>query len=102
MNYQETIKDVIEKNEVVVFMKGTAEQPRCGFSKCVVDILNELGVIFYDINILDDHPNIMLALREVSGWPTSPQLFVKQQLVGGCDITQEMYQSGELQKLLGL
>lgn len=102
MAYQKMIKEMIDDNEVVLFMKGNADQPRCGFSKCVVDILNELGAVFYDVNILEDHPNFMHALREVSGWPTSPQLFIGQQLVGGCDITQEMYRSGELQKLLGL
>jgi len=102
MAYQEKIKEIIDTNEVVLFLKGTADQPRCGFSKCVVDILNDLGVVYFDVNILEDHPNIMLGLREVSGWPTSPQLFIKQNLVGGCDITQELYQNGELQKLLGL
>lgn len=102
MGYKDQIKTIIAENEVVLFMKGTANQPRCGFSKCVVDILNELGVIFYDVNILEDHPGFMQDLRDVSGWPTSPQLFINQELVGGCDLAQELYQTGELQKLLGI
>jgi len=89
----------IAGNDVVLFMKGTKEMPQCGFSMQVAQILNYLGVDFKDINVLDD-----LAVREgikaYSNWPTIPQLYVKGEFVGGCDIVREMFQAGELQELL--
>lgn len=100
MKYARMIKDTVENNEMVLFMKGTAQQPLCGFSARAVNILNQLRVIFLDVNIMEDHPTIALELRELYGWPTSPQLFVRGKLIGGSDIMAEMYQTGELQKLL--
>jgi len=89
----------IAGNDVVLFMKGTKQMPQCGFSMQVAQILNYLGVDFKDINVLDD-----LAMREgikaYSNWPTIPQLYVKGEFVGGCDIVREMFQAGELQELL--
>lgn len=92
------IKKEIESNDVVLFMKGTADFPSCGFSAKVVHILSELGVSFKDINILEDD-SLRQGLKEFSHWPTFPQLYVKGELVGGCDIVREMYGSGELAQL---
>jgi monothiol glutaredoxin len=100
---EQEIRDWLGKqiagNEVVLFMKGTKQMPQCGFSMQVAQILNYLGVDFKDINVLDD-----LAVREgikaYSNWPTIPQLYVKGEFVGGCDIVREMFQAGELQELL--
>ena len=102
MNEQE-VRDWIGKqvaaNDVVLFMKGTKETPQCGFSMQVAQVLQHLGVDFKDINVLDD-----LGLRDgikvYSNWPTIPQLYVKGEFVGGCDIVREMFQAGELQELL--
>ena len=102
MKYADKIKEIVENDEVVLFMKGTAKQPLCGFSARAVNILNQLKVIFIDMNILDDHPAITLELRDLYGWPTSPQLFVRGKLIGGSDIMAELYQTGELHKLLGV
>lgn len=98
--YHDLINNTVENNEVVLFMKGTADQHRCGFSARAVAILKRLQVVFLDVNLLEDHPHIQLALKDTYGWPTSPQLFVRGKLIGGSDIMQEMYHSGELQKLL--
>lgn len=92
------IKKEIDSNDVVLFMKGNADFPSCGFSAKVVHILSELGVSFKDINILEDD-SLRQALKEFSSWPTFPQLYVKGELVGGCDIIREMYASGELSQL---
>jgi monothiol glutaredoxin len=100
---EQDIRDWLGKqiagNDVVLFMKGTKKMPQCGFSMQVAQILNYLGVDFKDINVLDD-----LAVREgiktYSNWPTIPQLYVKGEFVGGCDIVREMFQAGELQELL--
>ena len=99
---KQKIKDTVEKNKVALFMKGTPDMPQCGFSARVTAILEELEVPFAHVNIYEDHPTILNNLREQYGWPTSPQLFIDGELVGGCDITTEMYESGELQKKLGL
>lgn len=96
----EQIKREVSGNRVFLFMKGTPEMPRCGFSNQVVQILNHLGVEYGARDILTD-PRIRIVLSEWSEWPTVPQLFVDGQLVGGCDITTELFQSGELQKLVG-
>jgi len=93
------IKKDVSGNDVVLYMKGTAAQPRCGFSAVAAQMLGQLGISFKDVDALSD-PEFRETLREYSNWPTLPQLFVKGELVGGCDIMKEMYQSGELQELL--
>ena len=93
------IQEIISKNDLVLFMKGTKDFPQCGFSAVVVQILKQLGVDFVDINVLADS-EIRQAIKDFSDWPTIPQLYVKGEFVGGCDITKEMFQSGELQELL--
>jgi len=99
---KQKIKDTVEKNKVALFMKGTPDMPQCGFSARVTGMLEDLDVQFASVNIFDDHPAILSQLRELYGWPTSPQLFIDGELIGGCDITTEMYESGELQKKLGV
>lgn len=92
------IENEINANPVVLFMKGTADFPSCGFSAKVVHILSDLGVSFKDINILEDD-DLRQGLKDFSNWPTFPQLYVKGELVGGCDIIREMFASGELASL---
>ncbi|MGL4727856.1 MAG: Grx4 family monothiol glutaredoxin [Bosea sp. (in: a-proteobacteria)] len=89
----------VQGNDVVLFMKGTPQFPMCGFSGQVVQILNHVGVPFKGINVLDDQ-GIREGIKAYSNWPTIPQLYVKGEFIGGCDITREMFQSGELQSLL--
>ncbi len=96
---KEMIREAIAHNDVTVFIKGTPSQPLCGFSAKVVYMLNELGVKYKSVNIFDD-VMIKPTLVEMTGWPTTPQVFIKGTLIGGCDITEEMYASGELQKML--
>jgi len=98
---QDEIQKAITENPVLLFMKGTPEQPACGFSARTVAILQSLGQPFAAVNILPD-PRIRQELSALSNWPTIPQLFIDGELVGGCDIVTEMYQSGELQQALGL
>jgi monothiol glutaredoxin len=93
------IKDIINRNDVVLFMKGTPEMPQCGFSMTVCNILKELKVKFNGINVLAD-PEIRQGIKDFSNWPTVPQLYVKGEFIGGCDIAKEMYEKGELQKIL--
>jgi len=93
------IKNIINKNDVVLFMKGTPEMPQCGFSMTVCNILKELKVKFNGINVLAD-PEIRQGIKDFSNWPTVPQLYVKGEFIGGCDIAKEMYEKGELQKIL--
>ena len=100
MKYEKLIKETVENNKVAVFMKGTAEMPMCGFSARMVSALKKLEVEFVGVNILADHPTIASELKEIYGWPTSPQLYIDGKLVGGSDIVIEMSQTGELQKLL--
>lgn len=102
MKYENLIKKTVENNKVAVFMKGTAEMPMCGFSARMVSVLKKLEVEFVGVNILADHPTIASELKEIYGWPTSPQLYIAGKLIGGSDIVQEMSQTGELQKLLGI
>jgi monothiol glutaredoxin len=97
----EAIDQVLAENRVVLFMKGTPEQPACGFSYRTVQALQGAGTDFVGINILPD-PRIRQVLSGKSGWPTIPQLFVDGELIGGADIVAEMYQSGELHEALGL
>jgi monothiol glutaredoxin len=100
---EQEIRDWLGKqvaaNDVVLFMKGTKEMPQCGFSMQVAQILNYLGVDFKAINVLDDMA-VREGIKAYSNWPTIPQLYVKGEFVGGCDIVREMFQAGELQDLL--
>lgn len=93
------IRKDIDENDVVVFMKGTPVFPQCGFSSQVVQVLTYLGVKFKSVNVLEDM-DIRQGIKEFSDWPTIPQLYVKGEFVGGCDIVREMFQSGELTELL--
>jgi monothiol glutaredoxin len=93
-----TIDAEVKSSDIVLFMKGTPQFPMCGFSGQVVQILNHLGVPFKGVNVLDDM-GIREGIKAYSNWPTIPQLYVKGEFVGGCDITREMFQSGELAQL---
>ena len=95
------IQNAIDENRVMLFMKGTPEQPACGFSMRTSAALNSLGVEYAALDILPD-PRIRQELSTISNWPTIPQLFIEGELVGGCDITLEMYESGELATRLGV
>lgn len=95
----ERIKKEISANDVVLFMKGTAAFPMCGFSAASVQILSQLGVTFKDINVLEDN-DIRQGIKDFANWPTIPQLYVKGEFAGGCDIMREMYETGELQEML--
>jgi monothiol glutaredoxin len=92
------IRDDISKNDVLLFMKGTPVFPQCGFSAAVVDCLSQLGVKFHGVNILTD-TELRQGIKEFSQWPTIPQLYVKGEFVGGCDIIREMFETGELEQL---
>ena len=96
---QDWIGKQIAGNDVVLFMKGTKTMPQCGFSMQVAQILNHLGVDFKDVNVLDDM-SVREGVKAYSNWPTIPQLYVKGEFIGGCDIVREMFQHGELQQLL--
>ena len=98
---RDAISEAIGEHEVILFMKGTPEQPRCGFSARTVAALDSLGASFAAVDILPD-PRIRQELSAISNWPTIPQLFVKGELVGGSDIVTEMYESGELAQVLGV
>jgi monothiol glutaredoxin len=95
---RQAIDNEVKSNDVVLFMKGTPEFPMCGFSGQVVQILGYLGVPYKGVNVLDDE-GIRQGIKEYSSWPTIPQLYVKGEFVGGCDIAREMFQAGELQQL---
>ena len=96
---QDWIGKQVTGNDVVLFMKGTKEMPQCGFSMQVAQILNQLGVAFKDIYVLEDM-GVRDGIKAYSNWPTIPQLYVKGEFIGGCDIVREMFQAGELQELL--
>ena len=96
---KEQIINDIKSNNIILYMKGTKEMPMCGFSSTVVKILAMYNIQYKDINILED-PNIRVKLSEYSNWPTIPQLFVKGELIGGCDILLELHNSNELEKIL--
>lgn len=98
-NTRQKIEDLLTSNQVVLFMKGTQSFPMCGFSARACAILQDLGVSFKDINILEDE-ELRQGIKEYGNWPTIPQLYVNKQLVGGSDIMMEMYQSGELQEMM--
>lgn len=93
------IKQTLAENDIVLYMKGTQKIPQCGFSGTVVQILNRLGVTFKDVNVLAD-AEIREAIKAYADWPTIPQLYIKGEFVGGCDIAREMYESGELAQIL--
>ena len=93
------IKDLIEKNEVCLFMKGTPEVPQCGFSLAVSNVLKHLEVKFNGVNVLED-PEIREGIKKYSDWPTIPQLYIKGEFIGGCDIIKEMFEKGELRTKL--
>ena len=100
MSVQDVIKDQVSKNRIVLYMKGSPDFPQCGFSANVVGILRACGVgDFYSVNVLEN-PDIRQGIKEFANWPTIPQLYVNGEFVGGSDIVAEMYQKGELQKML--
>lgn len=94
----EAIRRTVAESDVVLFMKGTADQPMCGFSNQVVRILDHMGVDYRDVNVLSDE-EIRQGVKEFANWPTIPQLYVKGEFIGGCDIIREMFQTGELKAL---
>ncbi len=101
MSIQDTIRDQVTKNEVVLYMKGTPQFPQCGFSSAAVQMLKLCGVESYlAVNVLAD-PEIRQGIKDFANWPTIPQLYVRGEFVGGSDIMREMYESGELEQLLG-
>ena len=97
-NINEHIIEIIKNNNVVLFMKGTPDMPQCGFSMAVSNVLKHLDVQFTGINVLEDE-KIRNGIKKYSNWPTVPQLYVKEEFVGGCDIVKEMFEKKELQKL---
>ncbi len=99
MSAEEQIKSTVTENDVVLFMKGTKTMPQCGFSSRVAGVLNFMGVDYADVNVLADE-GIRQGIKDYSDWPTIPQLYVKGEFVGGCDIITEMTLSGELDQLL--
>ena len=98
-NTKNLIQNHIDTNEVCLFMKGTPDAPQCGFSMAVSNMLKILEVKFQGVNVLEDQ-NVREGIKTFSDWPTIPQLYIKKEFVGGCDIVKEMYESGELAKLL--
>ena len=98
-NTKNLIQTHIDSNEVCLFMKGTPDAPQCGFSMAVSNMLKILEVNFQGVNVLEDQ-NVREGIKTFSDWPTIPQLYIKKEFVGGCDIVKEMYESGELKKIL--
>ena len=98
MDANEKIKKIIKENKGCLFMKGTPDTPQCGFSMTVSNILKHLNIEFRGINVLDDE-DLRQGIKDFSDWPTIPQLYVKEEFVGGCDIVKELFEKGELQKL---
>jgi len=94
-----TIDNAVKSNDVVLFMKGTKQFPQCGFSGQVVQILDYVGADYQDVNVLEDM-GVREGIKEYSNWPTIPQLYIKGEFVGGCDIIREMFQAGELQQMM--
>ena len=93
------IKSIIDSNNIVLFMKGTPESPQCGFAMAVTNILKHLKVNFQSINVLESN-DIRQGIKDFTDWPTIPQLYIKGEFIGGCDIIKEMFEKGELKKLL--
>jgi monothiol glutaredoxin len=98
-NVNDEIKSMVEGNDVLLFMKGTPIFPQCGFSSVVAGVLNHLGVEYASVNVLEDM-EVRQGIKEYSDWPTIPQLYVKGEFVGGCDIVKEMFEEGELRPFL--
>ena len=98
-NINEEIKELLKVNEVCLFMKGTPDAPQCGFSMAVSNILKILDVKFKGVNVLENQ-NLRQGIKEFSDWPTIPQLYIKKEFIGGCDIVKEMFENGELTKTL--
>mgnify|MGYP003388181594 FL=1 len=98
MSIKDEIKLILEKNDVCLFMKGTPEAPQCGFSMAVSNALKHLNIKFKSVNVLENE-NMRQAVKDFSDWPTIPQLYVKGEFVGGCDIVKEMFEKGELKEL---
>ena len=98
-NTKNLIQSHIDENEVCLFMKGTPDAPQCGFSMAVTNMLKLLEVNFQSVNVLENQ-NIREGIKVFSDWPTIPQLYIKKEFIGGCDIVKEMYESGELKKVL--
>ena len=99
MDINEKIKELIKNNDVCLFMKGTTDSPQCGFSMAVSNVLKHLKVNFKGVNVLEDE-NLRQGIKTFSDWPTIPQLYVKGEFIGGCDIVKEMFEKGELKSLL--
>ena len=99
MDMKDEIKKLIDTNDVCLFMKGVPDAPQCGFSMTVSNILKHLNVNFKGVNVLDDQ-NLRQGIKEFSDWPTIPQLYIKGEFVGGCDIVKELFENGELKQLL--
>ena len=99
MNIKEDIQNLINQNEICLFMKGTPESPQCGFSMAVSNILKHLNVKFKGVNVLEDQ-NLRQGIKDFSDWPTIPQLYIKGEFVGGCDLVKDMFEKGELKKVL--
>ena len=98
MNTKDKIKDLIKENDVCLFMKGTPDSPQCGLSMAVSNVLKHLNVKFKGVNILEDN-ELRQGIKDFSDWPTIPQLYVKNEFIGGCDIVKEMFEKGELKEL---
>ena len=98
MTIKEKIKDLIDNNDVCLFMKGTPDSPQCGFSMALSNVLKHLNVKFKGVNVLEDQ-NLRQGIKDYSDWPTIPQLYVKGEFIGGCDIVKEMFEKGELKSL---
>ena len=99
MEVKQKIENLLKENKICLFMKGTPEAPQCGFSMAVSNVLKHLNVNFKAINILEDE-NLRQGVKDYSDWPTIPQLYIDQEFIGGCDIVKEMFEKGELKKLL--
>ena len=99
MNTKEKISKLIDENDICLFMKGTPDSPQCGFSMAVSNVLKHLNVSFKGVNVLEDE-SLRQGVKDYSDWPTIPQLYVKKEFIGGCDIVKELFEKGELQEIL--
>ena len=99
MEIKDQIEKLISENEVCLFMKGTPDAPQCGFSMAVSNVLKHLNVSFKGVNVLEDQ-NLRQGIKDFSDWPTIPQLYINKEFIGGCDIVKEMFEKGELKKIL--
>ena len=99
MEIKEKINNLINENKVCLFMKGTPDSPQCGFSMTVTNVLKHLNVEFKGVNVLEDD-NLRQGIKEYSDWPTIPQLYINKEFIGGCDIVKELFEKGDLKKIL--